>query len=163
MKPWAALTPRLDILDKKDKKLDAEDILAVRTDNLDDKNSYSRKIIAALPLSSKIHRDLAIDYMNPREELAQYIKTEDTIPAFDMSTLTLIRPEDSLAKNQIGLIKQSIESWSTEENKYNPGAPDPVKGGVSNNQPISAAKWNKILEQNLKMQYQTALDQTSSL
>ena len=163
MKSWAHLTPKLDILNKKDGTPEVDDVIKAQTDNLDTKTDYSRKIIAALPLSSRLHRDLAIDYMNPQEELAKYIQTEDTIPAYDMTTLSLLVPEDGAAKQEVGLYKQSIVNWAKEENKYNPQAPDIPGKDVSDPYAYSGAKWNKILQQNLLWQHQTAIDQISSL
>lgn len=163
MRPWATLTPDLKLLESKKGPATVDDILQVDRSKEDEKNKYSKQIIAALPLGSKIHRDLAIDYMNPREELAQYVKSEDTIPAFDYSTLTMMTPEDDLAKQQIGLVKAGIQNWAAEENKYNPDAPDKPATTTTFDAMRDSSNWAKVLKQNLLMQHQTAIDQTSSL
>lgn len=164
MRPWATVTPKLDILQNKNKKLDVDDILGLSGDKTDEKNDYSKEIIASLPFSSKLHRDLYSDEVNPREELNKYTESEDVIKPFDMAPLTLISPDDDLAKQQISLIQRGIRSWATEESKYDPSAQSMTSGDSSEDAAIvSGAKWNSILQKNLLMQYQTALDQSSCL
>lgn len=164
MRPWATVTPKLDILQSKTKKLDVDDVLGLSGDKTDEKNDYSKEVIAGLPFASKLHRDLYMDEVNPREELNKFTESEDVIKPFDMSPLTLIAEGDELAKQQISLIQRGIRSWTAEENKYNPTAQSMTSDEGSEDAPIiSGAKWNSILQKNLLMQYQTALDQSSCL
>lgn len=154
----------MNILGKPEEPVDLDDILAPNPDPTEEDLEYSRQIIAALPLTSKLHRDLAIDYMNPREELAKYVQTEDQVLPFDFTTMGFLAPYDNEAKQQIGLVQQAARSWATEEGKYNPQAP-PQKQEDPISEPgyFSEKEWYNMLMTNLDMQHQTALDQTSSL
>lgn len=164
MRSLAHLTPRLNILGKQEEKVDLDDILEPNPDPSEADLEYSRQIIASLPLSSKLHRDLAIDYMNPREELAKFVQTEDQIPAFDFTTLGFLAPYDDEAKQQIGLVQEAAKNWAVEEGKYNPQATSGKEPpGKSEPGYFTEAEWTKMLMANLDMQHQTALDQTSSL
>jgi hypothetical protein len=130
----------------------------------DHKNALSKEILAALPLRSRTQRDLAIDYMNPREQLASYTQSEDQILPFDYSTLTFIAPFDGVAKQQIEMVKRGIRSWAAEDSKYQP---DSVAEDEALNSGDPAFEkemtWQAMYRKNLDWMHQVALDQTSSL
>ena len=59
-----------------------------------------------------------IDYMNPREELPKFDKYVDEIPAFDRSGVSLLRPYDELARQQVNMVIRGRSNYALEEGKY---------------------------------------------
>lgn len=153
------LTPRLNILGKGGEEKDQK--ILPSQDQMEEDVEVSRKLVAQIPLSIRTRRDMAIDYMNPTEELSKYIKSEDESPAFDWSTLTLIAPFDGIPKQTISLIQTARANYLKEENKYNSTWPEnetPVPRGAPTQSDFKA-----MYEKNAAMVHQTSLDQTSSL
>lgn len=158
-----AISHKLNILGKEDEKVDVDDIMKGSEKGGEVKNILSREILDAFPLRSRTQRDLAIDYMNPREELAQFTQSEDENPPFDYSAMTFIAPYDGMAKQQIDMVKRGIKSWAAEDSKY-----DPESLGKDEALEIDPAyepekTWRAMYRKNLDWMHQVALDQTSSL
>lgn len=153
------LTPRLNILGKGDDQKDKT--LFPNVDPTEKDVEYSKALVASLPLAFKTRRDLAIDYLNPREELPKYIKSEDENPPFDFGTLTLITGSDELARQTVSLIQMGRASYVKEENKYNSVLPENAMA-VADGAP-TYAELSGLISRNVDMQHQQALDQTSSL
>lgn len=153
------LTPRLNILGKGDDQKDK--VIFPNAEPADEHVEYSKALVASLPLDIKTRRDLAIDYMNPREELPKYIKSVDENPAFDLSSLTLITNSDELAKQTVSLIQSGRASFIKEENKYNSVMPENASA-VAEGAP-SYSELRSLIETNVAMQHQSSIDQTSSL
>lgn len=59
-----------------------------------------------------------IDYMNPKEELPKFAKYVDQIPAFDQGPVSLLRPSDHQAKQQVNQVIRGRSSFILEEGKY---------------------------------------------
>lgn len=153
------LTPRLNILGKGDDQKDK--VLFPASDPTERDVETSKQLVAGLPLDIRTRRDMAIDYMNPQETLPKYIKSEDENPPFDMSSLTLIYGSDGLAKQTVNLIQQARASFIKEESKYNAVLPENATA-VSDGAP-TYTDLQTLIDKNMAMQHQTALDQTSSL
>lgn len=154
------LTPRLNVLGKG--KEDKEDkTLIPNPDAMEQDVELSKKLVMSLPLDIRTKRDLAIDYMNPEETLAAYVQTVDQNPPFDWSTLTMIAPSDDIARQSISLIQSGRANFLKEENKFNASWNEnqvPLPPGVPSKDDLAT-----IIEKNIEMQRQEALDQTSSL
>lgn len=79
----------------------------------------SKAELQSMLLSSRMHRDFAIDYSNPRQELPKFQKYVDQIPAFDYSSGSMIEPYDSAARQQIGMVISGRSNFVLEEGKFN--------------------------------------------
>lgn len=158
-----AISHRLNILGKEEEKIDVDDIMRGSEDGGEVKNILSKELLAAFPLTSRTQRDLAIDYMNPREELAKYIQSEDENPPFDFSSMTFLAPYDGIAKQQVDLVKRGIRSWMEEDTKYDPEtvSQSETLGGDPSYQ--KEREWEAMYRKNVDWMHQVALDQTSSL
>jgi hypothetical protein len=82
-------------------------------------SEISSRILAALPFDSRLHRDIRIDYGNPREELPKYTKYVDEIPPFDQPAISMMIPYDDQAIQQVDLVRAGRSNYAFEENKYN--------------------------------------------
>lgn len=78
----------------------------------------SKQILSSLPISHRFQRDAMIDYNNPRQELSKFAKYVDQIPPFDHGPLTMFKPYDFDARQQVGLIIQGRSNYIMEEGKY---------------------------------------------
>lgn len=83
------------------------------------KGSIARKVLEDMPFSDRTRRDFAYDYSNPRDELPKFAKFVDQVPTFDRPALTMIRPLDEAAHQQIQMVIQGRSSYIIEENKFN--------------------------------------------
>ena len=121
----------------------------------------SKKIVASLPLEIRTKRDMAIDYMNPEETLPAFVSTIDENPAFGFSTLTMIAPSDDIARQTITMLQTGRANYLKEENKYNASWEENSEGLPS--QAPTYADLESMIQKNIDMQHQEAIDQTSSL
>jgi len=78
----------------------------------------SKAAVSQMPLTFSTHRDMMIDYMNPREELPRFSKFVDQIPAFDKGPVSLLRPGDHEAKQQVNQVIKGRSNFILEEGKY---------------------------------------------
>jgi hypothetical protein len=78
----------------------------------------SRQTLASMPVTVSTQRDLMIDYTNPREELSKFAKGVDQIPAFDKGPLSLMKPYDDDARQQVSLVIKGRSNHILEEGKY---------------------------------------------
>lgn len=106
---------------KKDGKgpLDGAETLLRNPDPEESNTEKSSAMLSSLPISSRWHRDTAIDYGNPREELSKFGKYVDEVPPFDRPALSLFKPYDFDARKQTSMVLRGRASYAIEENKYN--------------------------------------------
>lgn len=93
-------------------------LLTKKADKIEGDVEVSKRVLGSLPFSSRMARDIRIDYDNPREELPKYTKTEDQIPPFDKSALTMISGSDGFSKQQLQMVISGRENYVKEETKF---------------------------------------------
>lgn len=78
----------------------------------------SKRMLSSLPLTGRFERDMNIDYLNPREELPKFAKYVDQIPPFDRGALSIYKPYDFDARQQVNRIIEGRSNYAIEEGKY---------------------------------------------
>lgn len=78
----------------------------------------SKRVLQSLPITQRFQRDAHIDYSNPREELTKFTQGVDEILPFDQGALSIFRPYDFDARQQVGLVIKGRGSYMDEEGKY---------------------------------------------
>lgn len=95
-----------------------ERMLLKNPDPEESNTQASKAQLAQMPLSYAAKRDAMIDYMNPRQELSKFTKTVDEIPPFDQGPVSLLRPYDYLARQQVNMVISGRSNYVLEESKY---------------------------------------------
>jgi hypothetical protein len=114
----------------------------------------SKSYLQSLFMTPRMSRDFALDYANPRQELAKFAKYVDQIPSFDYPPLTMISAHDLGARRQIDLVVQGRESFIMEENRFNKSIddrennlePDPTTRDYDRRMQYSIARENQLAQ-----------------
>jgi len=78
----------------------------------------SRRQLMDLGIGKTMRRDAMIDYSNPREQLSAFSKYVDEVPPFDQGPLSIFRPYDFSARQQVNQVIRGRVNWAKEETKY---------------------------------------------
>lgn len=95
-----------------------ERMLFKNPDPMEKNVELSKAALAQMPVTFSTKRDYMIDYMNPREELPKFGKYVDQIPAFDEGPISLLRPYDHEARQQVNQVIRGRSNYVLEEGKY---------------------------------------------